>query len=59
MPDGFGDRYQAIYAGHTYLIFGDRLKVMTGAEYSVMHNSARDGGEFDGWTYLAGGRVYF
>jgi hypothetical protein len=59
VPDGFGDRYQAVDAGINYLIFGDRLKLMTGGEYSVMHDSAHDGGESDGWTYVAGVRVYF
>lgn len=56
---GFGNRYHAIYAGLNYLIFGDRLKLMTGAEYSAMHDAAEDGGDFDGWTYLAGIRVNF
>jgi phosphate-selective porin OprO and OprP len=59
VPDGFGDCYQAVYAGINYLIFGDRLKLMAGAEYSVMRDSANDGGAFDGWKYLAGVRVYF
>jgi phosphate-selective porin OprO/OprP len=59
VPGGFGNRYHAIYAGINYLIFGDRLKLMTGVEYSAMHDSAHDGGEFDGWTYHAGLRVYF
>jgi hypothetical protein len=59
VPAGFGDRYQAVYAGINYLIFGDRLKLMTGAEYSVMHDSAHDGGEYHGLTYLVGMRLYF
>jgi phosphate-selective porin OprO/OprP len=59
VPDGFGNQYQAIYAGVDYLIYGDRLKLMTGAEYSVMHDAANDGGAFDGWTYFAGVRVHF
>jgi phosphate-selective porin OprO/OprP len=59
VPDGFGNRYQAVYAGINYLIFGDRFKLMGGAEYSLMHDSADDGGAFNGWTYLAGVRVYF
>lgn len=59
VPNGFGDQYQAVYLGLNYLIFGDRFKLMTGAEYSVMHDSAEDGGAFDGWTYLVGVRVYF
>ena len=59
VPDGFGNRYQAIYVGINYLLYGDRLKLMTGAEYSLMHDSADDGGKFEGWTYLAGVRIYF
>jgi len=59
VPAGFGDHYHAIYAGLNYLIFGDRFKIMTGAEYSVMHDAANDGGKFNGWTYFAGVRVYF
>jgi hypothetical protein len=48
-----------VYTGLNYLLLGDRLKLMTCAEYSVMHDSAQDGGDFDGWTYLAGARLYF
>ena len=59
VPDGFGNQYQAIYAGINYLIYGDRLKLMTGAEYSVMRDAANDGGAFNGWTYFAGVRVFF
>ena len=56
---GYGDSYQAFYAGLNYLLYGDRLKFMAGAEYSQMDDSANDGGEFRGWTYLAGLRLYF
>jgi hypothetical protein len=59
VPAGFDDRYQAVYAGINYLIFGNRLKLMAGAEHSEMLDSAHDGGEFSGWTCLAGVRVYF
>jgi hypothetical protein len=59
VADGFGNRYHAVYAGINYLIFGDRLKLMTGAEYSDMHDSSHNGGAFNGLTYLAGVRVYF
>ena len=59
MSGGAGDHYHAIYGGINYLIFGDRLKLMTGVEYSTMHDSARDGGAFNGWTYFAGVRVFF
>jgi phosphate-selective porin OprO/OprP len=59
VPGGFGNHYHAVYAGINYLIFGDRLKLMTGVEYSAMNDSAHDGGEFNGCTYHAGLRVYF
>ncbi len=48
-----------VYMGINYLIFGDRLKLMTGAEFSVMKDSVDDGDTYNGWTYLAGVRVYF
>ena len=56
---GGGDAYHAIYAGVNYLIFGNRFKLMTGAEYSVMKDSALGPDSFDGWTYFGGVRVYF
>jgi phosphate-selective porin OprO/OprP len=59
VPGGAGDRYQAAYGGINYLLYGDRLKLMTGVEYSTMHDSAHDGGEFNGWSYLAAVRVFF
>jgi phosphate-selective porin OprO/OprP len=56
---GYGDSYQAFYTGLNYLLYGDRLKFMAGAEYAKMEDSANDGGEFQGWTWLAGLRLYF
>ena len=59
VPAGFGNRYHAFYVGINDLVFGDRFKLMTGTEYSAMHDSAHDDGAFEGWTHLAGVRVYF
>jgi len=56
---GKGDRYDAIYLGLNYLIYGDRLKLMAGAEYAELRDRASDGGDYQGWTYLAGLRFYF
>ena len=56
---GSGDHYQAFYAGLNYLLYGDRLKLMAGAEYSQMKDESEDGGRFSDWTYLAGMRFYF
>lgn len=59
VPGGGGDTYHAIYAGVNYLVFGNRFKLMTGAEYSMMKDSALGTDSFDGWTYFGGVRVYF
>ncbi len=56
---GSGDSYQALYAGLNYFLYGHRLKLMAGAEYSNMEDSANDGGRIREWTYLAGLRFYF
>jgi phosphate-selective porin OprO/OprP len=59
VPGGLGNAYHAVYLGINYLIFGDRLKLMTGAEYSVMKDSAIGHDSLNGWTYMGGVRVYF
>lgn len=58
VSDGYGDRYRALYAGLNYLVLGDRLKVMAGVEYAEMDDAALDGGAYQGWTWLAGIRMY-
>jgi phosphate-selective porin OprO and OprP len=59
VPSGSGNIYQAIYTGLNWLLCGDKLKLMTGLEYSVMKDSANDGGSFKGWSSSAGVRLYF
>jgi phosphate-selective porin OprO and OprP len=59
VPGGVGNAYHAVYAGINYLIFGDRLKLMNGVEYSVMKDSALGHDSFNGWTFFSGVRVYF
>jgi phosphate-selective porin OprO/OprP len=59
VPGGLGNAYHAVYVGLNYLIYGNRFKLMTGAEYSVMKDSALGQDSFNGWTYLAGVRLYF
>lgn len=56
---GAGDNYQAYYLGLNYFLNDDKLKLMAGAEYAQMLDSANDGVEYQGWTYLAGLRLYF
>ena len=59
VPGGTGDHYNAVYAGINYLIYGNRLKLMNGVEYSVMRDSADDRDVYNGWTFLTGVRLYF
>jgi phosphate-selective porin OprO/OprP len=53
-----GNSYQALYAGMNYLLVNNRLKMMTGVEYSSMKDDVLVENSFKGWTYLAGIRVY-
>ena len=55
----FGDDFHGFYAGLNYYIYGHKLKLMSGVEYSVMKDDADDGGAFNGWTGYAGLRLYF
>lgn len=59
VPKGYGDHYHSIYSGFNLLLYGDRLKLMIGLEYSAMADSANDGGSFHGWSYFAGVRLFF
>jgi len=56
---GDGDSFHSLYAGLNYFLYGDRLKLMAAVEYSDMEDAANDGGDYQGWTYLAGLRLYF
>ncbi|MBP7950251.1 MAG: hypothetical protein KA004_11390 [Verrucomicrobiales bacterium] len=49
---GNGDVYNAIYAGLNYYIYGHKLKLMTGVEWSNL-----SGGGGDSWTCFAGVRA--
>jgi phosphate-selective porin OprO and OprP len=55
---GRGDQYQAADLGIQYFIYGDRLKLLAGAEYSQL-NGGGNGGDYDGWTALTGIRFSF
>ena len=55
---GFGEEYNAGYLGLNYYICSHKLKLMTGLEYSDM-DGGDDGGDFEGWTWTSGVRVYW
>jgi len=52
-----GDDYHSFYLGANYYIYGDKLKLMTGVEYSTA--DLRDGSEWGSWTWIGGVRFYF
>ena len=55
---GNGGTYHAGYLGINYFLYGHKLKLMTGVEFSNMDGGS-DGGDFDGVTGLAGVRIYW
>jgi hypothetical protein len=54
---GLGDSYNALYGGVQYFIYGDRLKLMAGAEWSRLDGNTGD--TYDGVTLLTGVRMSF
>ena len=56
--DKKGDAWFAAYTGLNYYIDGHRLKLMSGVKYSHM-DGGPGGGDFNGWTWLAGLRMAF
>ncbi len=54
-----GDRYQAIYAGLNYYIYGHKLKLQTGVEYSTLHDGSAKATGFDAWSFVSGVRFSF
>jgi phosphate-selective porin OprO/OprP len=54
---GRGDRYQEIYLGANYYLYGHKLKLQTGAQWADMDDRANDGGEYSGFSWVTGLRV--
>ena len=52
--DGKGNTYASAYLGLNYYIYGHKLKLMNGVEYSHL-----GGGDYDGCTFLSGLRFSF
>lgn len=55
---GRGDQYHAFYGGLNYYILDHRLKLMTGVEYADLDGGG-DGGDYAGWTWVSGIRMYW
>lgn len=56
--DDKGDEYLSGYLGLNYYLYGHKLKLMTGIEYSAMDGNGPSG-DFDGYTAFAGMRFFF
>ena len=54
---GRGDRYQEIYVGANYFLYGHKLKLQSGAQWGDMDDRANDGGEYSGFSWVTGLRV--
>jgi phosphate-selective porin OprO and OprP len=52
--DERGNTYTSVYAGLNYYIYGHKLKLMNGIEYSHL-----GGGDYDGYTFMSGLRFSF
>jgi len=52
--DKKGNTYTSLYAGLNYYLYGHKLKLMNGIEYSHL-----GGGDYDGYTFLSGLRFSF
>ena len=51
----FGDNYHAFYFGGQYFLNEDKLKLISGIEYSTLGGDA----DFNGFTFFSGVRLYF
>jgi len=56
--DRRGDSWFSGYVGVNYYLDGHHVKLMTGAKYSHLDGGTA-GGDFSGWTWLAGLRIFF
>jgi phosphate-selective porin OprO and OprP len=54
---GLGNSYDAIYGGVQYFIYGEKLKLMAGTEWSRLDGDTGD--SYDGFSVLTGIRVSF
>jgi phosphate-selective porin OprO/OprP len=54
---GRGDRYNEVYAGVNYYVYGHKLKLQTGVQVGDLSDRAQDGGAYSGFTWTTGLRV--
>lgn len=57
-----GDQYLSAYVGLNYYLYGNKLKLMTGVEYSSLGGGLAKAGQtasYDGYTFMSGLRMSF
>ena len=54
---GRGDEYNEFYLGLNYYLYGHKLKLQTGVQYTDMSDRTDSGGNYDGWGVTTGLRV--
>jgi phosphate-selective porin OprO/OprP len=54
-----GDQYNEIYGGLNWYIYGQKLKIQTGFAYVTMHGMPATTGNYDGWNWTTGFRMYW
>jgi phosphate-selective porin OprO/OprP len=56
---GRGDEYHEVFIGLNWFIYGHKFKWQNGLQYTHMDDAANDGGEYHGWGFTSGLRVYW
>ncbi|MDB6075176.1 MAG: Phosphate-selective porin [Verrucomicrobiaceae bacterium] len=54
-----GDTYNAVYVGLNYYLYGQKLKLMAGAQYADLSAGTGASAGYKGWTSLVGLRLFF
>ncbi|MEM8661183.1 MAG: porin [Pseudomonadota bacterium] len=56
---GRGDEYNEFFVGYNLYIYGQKLKLQAGVQYTDMSDGANDGGEYSGWGLTTAFRTYW
>ncbi|MBR43564.1 MAG: hypothetical protein CME18_04050, partial [Gemmatimonadetes bacterium] len=54
---GRGDRYREFYTGLNYYMHGHKLKLQSGMAFGDMNDTALDGGNYSGTSWVTGLRI--
>jgi phosphate-selective porin OprO/OprP len=54
---GRGDRYNELYLGANYFLYGHKLKIQSGIQWADMNDVANDGGAYSGASWTTGLRI--